>query len=614
MFDSGRIKESARAAPARSTADVIGRTITINPNRVLGRLTAVAKPGDVRDAYLVAAAAVQFWADAALAASMTGERSAQGLAKHAGGRANAAADAAARALVGNGPVQRPKPLRIDADLTIATNASGAVPLEKLLTSPLPEFCGYNLADIEVCVTDASWLADRCAPRVLVVGIRSGGGMLAPLWAAALAARGVAASWTTLRPSGQAVARSGYDGDEIARARALLGGAPTDLVVVDDLPDTGATVAQLAALLVPHAARAWFAAVGCIEELDAHGRRTAAHAVTPVLPGRSRRLWQLLLPPDHAAFADRLGEHLAQRLPDKVQIKVRRPELEVRYGRRTPWLVWNDPALALQQRRLINPRKTPLTVESADGTPLWHLRFIGDGPWGRAEHVRVEAEDEIGACFIDGYRVSPHVPGLAALAERLCVAEAADRERLLARSADRLSAIIDGASVAVGDLGQRDVGAALRSQLELLARRFDLPALLSLRSLSGVAAGAPSERSTRTLYTSLRYSHGHWHWQADAAGTVLRFQRETTWGGVSTAELEVASFAMEHALTPDELASVAEKCGVMPRSVVGSLADALLIMMKALCRSVREVDAAGRERLRGDVAARYHWMERVAAAG
>jgi len=611
MPDTGLKPAPARRAPT-SQARGHARELTIDPTRVLTPLMASATPGDARDACLVACAVVQFWADAVLVARMTGDRDTLNRARAATDSAVAHADRAARAMILGEAVPGPLPGHEPLTLTLERNTDPLL-VGKLLAAPLPECCGYNVADVEICIADAAWLAGRCSARVLVAGIRSGGSVLAPLWAAALAARGVDAHWTTLRPNGDPSARGGYHPDELADARDLLAGGDTDLVVVDDLPDSGGTVAQLARLLVPHGARAWFAAVGLVEELDDAGRRTPARVAAQLAPNRDRRLWQLMLPPDRQAFFRRLSAHLPTALPPGVALNIRVPALEARYGRRAPWLPWNHPALAGEARRLVNPRKTPLTVVDAEGRPLWHLRFVGEGPWGRAAHRRIATDGTGDGYFVDGYSVSPHLPGLAPLKDRLANAGAADRRRLLLRAADCLAAIAERSVAAAGDVPPHDVGATLAARLDLLARRFDLADLPALPRRAGRSGRPPLHPgSGRTLYTSLRYAHGYWHWQVDAAGTIRRFQRETTWGGISTPELEVASFAMEHALPRTELALVAERCGLVPSAVVDRLASALLIAVEMLCRSVRQIDAAGRDRLHEDIAARCRWIARIAA--
>jgi neamine phosphoribosyltransferase len=89
-------------------------------------------------------------------------------------------------------------------------------LDKLLCVPMPECCGYDLADLELVPRDGERLVDSVGTGrpVLVLGIRTGGAYLAPLWRAALAERGVARlHWCTVRPAA--------DGDGIHGIGAAL---------------------------------------------------------------------------------------------------------------------------------------------------------------------------------------------------------------------------------------------------------------------------------------------------------------------------------------------------------------------------------------------------------
>lgn len=606
---AGTVAEARRAGAAEP---VRALTLTVDPERVLGPLrAAAAAAGGARDVYFAACAEAQFWADGLLAARRAGDRIAIRAAHAARAEADAGADRAAAALIAGRDLPDPDsipPERVRTPLTIAWPVdAGPAPLDKLVAPPLPECCGYNLADIEVVIADAAWLARRCRSRMVVAGIRGGGSVLAPLWAAALRACGVEARWTSARPLDEPSVRDGYDPGELAELRALLAAARAELLVVDDLPDTGETVTGFANALAADAERVWLAAVGRVQLLAPRDGRTTAR-VAPALLRREVPLWALLLEKDHPALLDRLADRLGATLPDRARLVFRCPTLEARYGRKAPWLPWNHPALVDQPRRLINPRKTPLTIVDAAGAPAWHLRFIGEGPWGLAEHARLSAREGDGAArFIDGFRVMPHRPGLVALAERLAGADAAERRALLERAADVLAAIIDGARVASGAAGPARPVAALRTRLALLARRFDLPDLPALAD--GMPEPAP-DADLRVLHTSLRYAHGAWHWQVDASGTIHRFQQETSWGGVSHPALEVASFAMEQGLGAAETALVSARCGLEGAAVAGSAAAAMLLAADAVWRGVRQTDPAGLARLRDDLAARRAWVSQM----
>lgn len=214
--------------------------------------------------------------------------------------------------------------------------------------------------------------------------------------------------------------------------------------------------------------------------------------------------------------------------------------------------------------------------------------------------------------MDGYRITRHLSGLASLSERLARADAVGRTILLDRAATRLAAWVNGCVVASGHVDPPRPLHVLRARLALLAERFDLPDLRDLADgLRDPAGGKP--RDGRILHTALRYAHGNWHWQVDGAGAVHRFQPETSWGGPSSPELEIASFAMEHVLDAGDMTRVARHCGVCPEFVTDDLAAALLVAVEAVCRGVRRTDAAGRERLLADITARREWITMVTTA-
>lgn len=375
------------ARPVSSPREGGACEVTVDAARILEPLDAAEAGDETAGAYMAACAAAIFWADCLLAARETGGAAVIADARQSAAAATMRATVAAAALAGGRVARAAQPAYPALTLGWQTGCN-APPLEKLVAAPLPECCGYNLADLHVCLDDAAWLAARCGHRVVVVGIRAGGGMIAPLWAAALAAHGLDARWITVRPVGVAADRTAYDPGELSVVRELLNAAPSDLLVVDDLPNSGQTVALLAANLVDRSGRAWFAAVGRVETLDGRGHRATLRAVPALRPRRDRPLWDLMLPVDRRSFLKRFSHLVEAETPADARIVVRCPTLEAQYGRREAWLPWNHPALAGERRRLVNPRKTPLQIVDADGSPLWHLRFIGEGPWGPAEHARL----------------------------------------------------------------------------------------------------------------------------------------------------------------------------------------------------------------------------------
>jgi hypothetical protein len=331
---------------------------------------------------------------------------------------------------------------------------------------------------------------------------------------------------------------------------------------------------------------------------------------------------MLRPGDHAGFMRRLTAQWPEVLiPEGATLAIRCPSLQARYGRRTPWLPWNDPALAGERRCLVNPRKTPLLLHDADGTPLFHLRFVGEGPYGRAEHARVATLGAGGgaSATIDGYRVAAHVPGLVPLADALHAADGAARRVLLGRCADLVAAMLSEPLAEVCRASfERPIGHSIREAVASLADRFGTDAAIpDTVAWAGDVRSPPYGASRRPIRSSLRYASGAWHWQVDRAGGVHRFHLEAGWGGVTWPELEVASFALEQRLTAADLRLIAARVGLAesaPRSIGDALAAASALFLQTRRREVREVDAAGRDRLRSDIAAMWETLARLAEPG
>ncbi|MGW8142274.1 hypothetical protein [Sphingomonas zeae] len=523
--------------------------------------------------------------------------------------AAAAVEAARRLVAGQAPAA---PVSFEGPITLEGDLG---PYEALLDAALagtvPECGGYNIADPEVCAQDARWLSARLDPRapVLVIGIRSGGSYLAPIWAAALAAATSAPiSWVTVRPLGAASRREGYHPGELARLpdASRTDGRPTsqwaEIVVVDDLPDSGDTVGRLLATVRPRAARLWSASVGKVAAHPAGKGPVAARSAPQFRPRVPRPLWMCLDPADQPEFRARLEQAAPGCLPaGKIAVHIRVPTLEARYGSRTPWRAWSDPALANERRRLVNPRKTPLVVADAAGQPLLHLRFIGETPFGPSEHKRAArlAVAPVAGWFVDGYCVARHEAGLQSVRERLA---GADRAAVLDGCSAQLLRLTGEPVAQARGQTRRPIGPMLLRRLALLSEEHGVPGRLPREVAWLVEAAADGRSSGSLLRSSLRHAGGAWHWQVDPAGRVRRFHLEAGWGGVSWPELEVASFALEHRLEARLLARLLAACDrvAQPEDVARSLPAAALLSLDAIHRAARRPSVVDVDRLAADI--------------
>lgn len=459
----------------------------------------------------------------------------------------------------------------------------------------PECYAYDLADVALVHGQAAaWLAaTEARTPVFVVGVRTGGSYLAPLWAAAVAAAGrTAAPWTSLRPLRTAGRISLVPAETGRLPDALPPG--TVVVAVDDQPDTGGTaraVRDALARRYPGARDIVCASPGRTYAVDGTGIRPLTR--TSAVREDAGRLWQLLAPAD----ADRLTARARAggAVPaDTTAYRVtpfRGPFLAA-YGPRatdtdtspagtrptgqtdgTGPTTTTPPATGVLR---ISPRNTPFSLVAdgpATGTPgapnprprAYHFRFVGTGPHGAQGAEAVEALGEFlppVRHHLDGYLVTGHEDGLRPLGTELPRMTEKHRRQTLEAVARYWHALDH-----LGGLGPVDptvtyaprerLDTALERLRDRLARPLPVDGAWLDRHLPRRAAFGGTR--ARVFRTSLPYSHQSWHWQVgaspapDAPPAVRRFGLDWIWGGTGPLEAEISSFVVEHRLGPADLA-------------------------------------------------------------
>lgn len=417
----------------------------------------------------------------------------------------------------------------------------------------PECYGYDLADPELTLGQAAdWLsAGNTAPPVLVVAVRTGGSYLAPYWQAAAEDAGRSAGpWHSVRPVRGEHGITLPDVELAALPAVLATG--TDIVLVDDQPDTGATALavrdQLAARYAG-AHRIVLASPGRLYDLaDTLVRLTVER---PPVRGDGRRLWQLTGSADTGplvARARQAGVPLSADTAYRAE-RFRDTFTEV-YG--PP----RDTTAKESAARRIDPRRRPFTLSPVESTGFrraaYHFRFIGTGTHGlhcaRTLHA-LSGLLPVGTVFTDGYLVTPHERDLRPLRQALPELDKTEQRRVLgevARSWHRLRAL--------GELGRPGPQAVYnpRERLDTALRRLrdhtgrPLPVdrnWLARRVPDRAPVGGVDEVLFRT---PLPYGHSPWHWQLAGTG-LLRFGLDWIWGGGGCLESEIASFLVENRL-------------------------------------------------------------------
>lgn len=603
-------------------------TILLHPAAMLARLTAAGESTTAEDNYASACALAQIWSDIYLIAEASSQPGSVRLRARSGAtHAARAALAAAFEPVASAAPSPPAGLAIPSARAGRSSAMTSMiklhghldpwldMLERILTLPMPECYGYDLGDSTICIDDARQFVCRHGHNrpIVVVGIRSGGSFLAPRWVAGLIlATGQRVPWFTLRPLGAAAQRQGYHQTELAQLQRLCQTLPSrpQIVLVDDQPDSGNTVKQLAHVIAPMAEGLWFASIGRVRRLKTHSVWITEQSRSTLRRRDRPALWQLLRPEDHARFLATLAESLpCAAVQTASMLTIRCPTQQRRYGDQKAWLPWNHPQLLHAARRLVNPHKTPLVIWDDMGQPLLHLRFVGAGPFGLAEFQRVQqmAAEPVRAWFIDGYRIAAHIPATRPLRERLAHASQPEINRLLERCAEVLQRTTDHDPRAqiIGTPARRTPGKALCAALAQLGTQIGvtlaLPTSLAWIATATIPAFGPQNQP---IHSSLCYAHGDWHWQVTPDGKVHRFHLEATWGGVSWQELETAVFVLEHRLSPANLTTLLKYTGSASAqtlaTVSASLPAATGLLIDSWRRTLRQVSPAGKAQFLEDL--------------
>jgi adenine/guanine phosphoribosyltransferase-like PRPP-binding protein len=387
---------------------------------------------------------------------------------------------------------------------------------------------------------AEWIPP--GSETLVIGVRSSGSHLGPIWAAAALASGSRSRFVSVRPPRQLPAGmfERRTGEVELPALASLGRAGQHVIIVDDLVGTGSTlsrVVQATRQRIDAGAADIHVSIGTEHGKDVvHdivARRTGVTSVRVL--GAEVRLPSREGEEDRAADEEALLAWLRpilQRALDRsiavVDIEALAPGFEARFLAEKPAV----PAAALAARERAN-RRYRATFRAGDVERTVVVKPLGPGIWGRHEEARLRSLPHLKVMgVVDGLLLSEWIPGCPLPFGRGC--ELSDRQI-------------------------HELGAAMARAHALLDRRMLVRDALfgplghSLHGLEALgAAQLPDERRISARIREDRVpvvlapgNEAHWHVIVDAEGDLHRLGQDLAHGDrrIDPAE-DVAAVALE----------------------------------------------------------------------
>jgi hypothetical protein len=275
----------------------------------------------------------------------------------------------------------------------------------------PRYARCALASIPAWIPPGS--------ETLVIGVRSSGSHLGPIWAAAARASGPS-SFVSVRPPRQlpaALFERRTDEIELPTL-ASLGRAKRQVIIVDDLVGTGSTLArvvQATRKLIDAGASDIHVSIGT--EFDAAvvhdivARRTGIASIRVL--GAEVRLSSSETEPDRAGDPEALRAWLGPilqravgRAISVVDVEALAPGLEARFLAEKPAI----PAEALATRERAN-RRYRAVLRAGDAAWTVVVKPLGPGIWGRHEQARLRCLPRPRVLgVVDGWLVSEWIPG------------------------------------------------------------------------------------------------------------------------------------------------------------------------------------------------------------
>ncbi|MEY9094768.1 Neamine phosphoribosyltransferase [Paenibacillus sp. RC84] len=442
----------------------------------------------------------------------------------------------------------------------------------------PECSGYDLCDLEVCREDAlHWLRDHADPSSppILIGVRTGGAFYAPLWASALKQRwGNEALYHTVRalrkPSDPGA--SLYLPEELSMLPAAIK-PDTDIVILEDQPHTGGTVLELAGRLsVKYLLNkpVWVSSPGRLFKVE-NGRLAKCIDRIPLNTATRKRIWQML----------GNSEEVVEFLLPKIGLSDARPaDLEAVPYKSVPH--WNDPIYRREVPFRINPKKTPFFIRrKSTNEPVVFAKFIGKDLFGDFQFHQLKKFEKYSSdilAYRDGYVMTKYEPGLREMRDMFVNMPSAVTGEICQNISGYWKTLLDSCQVRGGhpvhplaDHWQAHLG----EMEDFIGRKLPYDLDWFEQSLH------TEWTSSAHVYTSLPYANRYGHWKARlSAGKRLktyRFHIDSTWGGTSSIEVELASFLLENRVRPEDFRLLVNQVKKEAESLtIGAVTDALPI--------------------------------------
>ncbi|MFC9774446.1 Neamine phosphoribosyltransferase [Paenibacillus chitinolyticus] len=442
----------------------------------------------------------------------------------------------------------------------------------------PECSGYDLCDLEVCLEDAlHWLRDHADPSSppVLIGVRTGGAFYAPLWSSALRQRwGDKAHYHTVRalrkPSDPGA--SLYLPEELSLLADTIK-PDTDIVILEDQPHTGGTVLELAGRLsVKYRLNkpVWVSSPGRLFKIE-NGRLVKCSDRIPLNAAKKKRIWQML----------GSWEEVVEFLLPKLGISDARPaDLEAVPAKSVPH--WNDPMYRHDAPFRINPKKTPFFIrQKSTNEPIVFAKFIGKDLFGDFQFHQLKKFEKYlpdVLAYEDGYVITKYEPGLREMRDLFVNMPSAVTAEICQNVSGYWKTLLASCQVSGGypvhPLADHWQG-YLGEMEDFIGRKLPSDPDWFEHSLH------TEWTSSAHVYTSLSYANQYGHWRARlSAGQRLktyRFHVDSTWGGTSSIEVELASFLLENRVRPADFRLLVNQVQKEAESLtVEAVADALPI--------------------------------------